>query len=82
MDFNNKMNVVEEDLTCVCVTVTIPPLKVRIMNVLRDESVPQIGMDTLEVSKRVMSVDGTQKDVNRTLYQLEKSGIVRRIKLE
>jgi predicted transcriptional regulator len=80
--FYNKMIVVEEDLSRVRVTVTIPPLKIRIMDVLRDESVPPHGLDTLEVAKRVMGVKGTQKDVNPTLYQLEKEGIVKRIKLE
>jgi hypothetical protein len=78
-----KMNVDKvEDLSCVRITVTTPPLKMRILDVLRDESVPLQGLDTLEVAKRVMGVDGTQKDVNPTLYQLKKDGIVRRIKHE
>jgi hypothetical protein len=58
------------------------PLKDIILNVLGKEDVPVNGLDTLEVARKALGPNSTQKQVNSTLYGLLKENKIFKITVE
>jgi hypothetical protein len=62
------------------------PLSEKILTVLLISDIMEENtdgsLDTLTISKKVIGPNGTQKDVNPTLYQLEREKRIVRIKIQ
>lgn len=84
MNSNNTQPIIEngesdEEESVVVVeyiNTTMDPVELRILNVLKNGNIPENGLDTLEIAKKVIGPNGTKGDVNRSLYRLADNKLI------